>query len=176
MLLFNLWIDSKCNYLYSLCTADSDSRNIEEIRVRTANESDAGTIEELAVFFCVGHACCQTDIRGPSLEIGESFTISLKSLGECYMRKFTKYSDEISVRLKLTTSLASDPDGWLNKDVEIQFNNDEIFTCQNKDMWISKSEEKFKDEITLKCWKKVDKAELGKNETLSLEKLAFFEK
>ena len=89
------------------------------------------------------------------------------------MRKFTKYSDEISVQLKITSSLASDPDGLLNKDVEIHFNNDEIFSCKNKDVWISKSEGKFKDEIALKCWKKVDKAELGKNEILPLEKLAF---
>ena len=164
---------ANANILYSLFTADSDSRIIQEIRVRTVNESDAGTIEELSVFVCVDHVCCQTDIPGSSLKIGETFTISLKSLGQCYLRKFSKYSDEISVQLKLTSSLASAPDGWLSNDVEIQFNNDEIFTCKNKDVWISKSEEKVKDEITLKCWKKVDKAELGKNEILPLEKLAF---
>ena len=112
------------------------------------------------------HVCCQTDVPDSSLEIGETFTISYKSLDQCYLRKFKKYSDEISVQLKLTSSLASVPDGWLNKDVEIQFNNDEIFTCKNKDVWISKSEGKFKDEITLKCWKKVDKTKLGKNEIL----------
>ena len=153
-------------FFYSSFAADSDSRIIQEIRVKTANESDAGTIEELSVVVCVDHVCCQTDIPGSSLEIGETYTISFKSLGQCNLRKFTKYSDEISVQLKITSSLASDPDGLLNKDVEIQFNNDEIFTCKNKDVWISKSEGKFKDEIALKCWKKVDKAEFGKNEIL----------
>ena len=111
--------------------------------------------------------CCPLNVAASRLEIGETYTISMKSLGLCYLRKFPKYSEEVSVTLKMTSSAASNPDGWLSKDVEIDFNNDETFACKNKDELVidsGGSGEKSKSGLTLKCWNKVDKSLLGKNE------------
>ena len=72
----------------------------------------------------------------------------------------------ISVTLKLTTGAASESDGWLNEDVEIDFNNEETFACKNKDQWIMISKDAAvvsSDEMTLRCWKKIDPLIVGKN-------------
>ena len=144
--------------------ATSDTRIIHEIRVKTANEFEADTIEEVSTSVCVDQVCCLIDIPGSNLAIGETYVILINSLGECYLKKFPRYSEKVTVTLKLTSSSASKPDGWLNEHVEIDFNNDETFACKNTNEWIKvpkQGMQKSKDELTLKCWKKIDQKIIG---------------
>ena len=150
--------------LYYWILATSDTRIIHEIRVKTANESGADTVEEISTSVCVDQVCCQIDIPGSNLAPGETYDTPLNSLRECYLKKFPRYSEKIIVTLKFSSSSASDPDGWLNEYVEIDFNNDETFACKNKNEWIKVPKQgmkKTRDELTLECWKKVDQKILG---------------
>ena len=106
------------------------------------------------------------NIPSSSLSLGQTYTLSMESLEQCYLRKLSKYTESITVTLKLKSNVAPNPDGWLNEDVEIDFNNNETFGCKNKDEWIVASKDPSvtsNDELSLRCWKKVDPLIVGKS-------------
>ena len=142
----------------------AETKVIWKVKVKTANETDAGTTEDLEISVCEKSICCTMKILNSPLSEAESYTLSGKALDECELRKFPKTSEYFNVTLSLLTNKDSDSDEWLNEKVEIEFSNNETISCNNNQRWIQdfQDPEKASDtSIILRCWKDYDPTLIG---------------
>ena len=141
-----------------------ETKVIRKVKVKTANETDADTTDDLEISVCEKSICCVMKVLNSPLSVAETYTLSGKSLDECELRKFPKTSEYFDVTLRLLTNKNSDSDGWLNEKLEIEFNNNETMSCKNNRRWIQgfKDPEKASNtSLILTCWKDPDDTLIG---------------